>query len=83
MFDIAFTNTGGTVWSCRVPPDLEDGAYATEIHAMNEFGQTAYWTGFLYMCNGVCHVEFHIPKYTVWYSTGFKIELERGCPHRA
>ena len=82
LFDLEFTNEGGSLWSCNVPPDLADGVYAVEITAMNEFKQTAYWTGFLYMCNGACHFEFNIPTHIVWSSASYKIEFERSCPHR-
>lgn len=82
-FDLEFTNEGGSLWSyIGVPPDVEDGAYAVEITAMNEQKQMAYWTGFLYMCNGACHFEFNMPKHMVWHSASYRIEFERSCPHR-
>ena len=43
-FDLEFKKTG-ELWDCTVPPDTKDGQYAVEIHGINEFGQTAYWTG--------------------------------------
>lgn len=67
-FDIEFTHIKGGVWSCQIPPDTKDGQYATEIHAINEYGETAYWTGILYMCGGVCHLEIIAQPYTFWFS---------------
>jgi len=70
-FDIEFHESGGR-WICTVPPDTKDGQYAVEIHAINVFGEMAYWTGTLYMCNGVCHLElFEIP-----YAIIFQKECE-------
>ena len=51
-FDIEFTKTAESLWQCNVPPDLTDGQYATEIYAVTESGEFAYWTGILYMSRG-------------------------------
>lgn len=67
-FEIEFTHMGGTRWEASVPPDTNDGQYAVEIWAMNEFKETAHWTGELYMCNGVCCVKFHRQPYRIWIS---------------
>lgn len=80
-FDIEFKHMGGTKWQCDVPPDMKDGQYAVELRAMNEQFEQTYWTGFLYMCNGVCHVKFNFPDYMIWFSTGYDIVFERRCPH--
>lgn len=65
-FDIEFTHEGGTRWKCSVPPDTKDGQYAVEIWAVNEFGELAYWTGELFMCNGVCCLRFDDSPYRIW-----------------
>lgn len=65
-FDIEFTHEGGTRWKCSVPPDTKDGQYAVEIWAVNEFGELAYWTGELFMVNGVCCLRFDESPYRIW-----------------
>lgn len=65
-FDLEFTHKGGTKWVCSVPPDTVDGHYAVEVWAINALGQTAHWTGELFMCNGVCHVELFSLPYQIW-----------------
>lgn len=64
-FDIEFTHEGGTRWKCFVPPDTKDGQYAAEIWAVNEFGELAYWTGELFMVNGVCCLQLNKDCYQV------------------
>lgn len=56
-FDIEFSKTEGGTWECSVPPDVSDGMYAVQIFAVNEFNEKASWSGFLYMCSGLCHLE--------------------------
>ena len=68
-FDIEFTYEGGTRWKCSVPPDTKDGQYAAEIWAVNEFGELAYWTGELFMVNGVCCLRFDDSSYRIWLKT--------------
>ena len=65
-FGIEFTHEGGTRWNCSVPPDTKDGQYAAEIWAINEFGELAYWTGELFMVNGVCCLRFDDSPYRIW-----------------
>lgn len=65
LFDIEFTHAAGDTWTCEVPPDTADGVYAVELWAVNELGFTAYWTGELYMTNGVCHLVIHKPRYQI------------------
>lgn len=72
-FDVEFTYKGGTLWQCDVPSDTEDGQYACEFWALNEQLEQAHWTGFLYVCNGVCDVIFNQPL--------FEIKFEKGCSH--
>lgn len=65
-FDIEFTHKGGAKWSASVPPDFKDGVYATEIWALNVFGERAYWAGELFMCNGVCCIEIEQSSCQLW-----------------
>ena len=53
-------------WRAVVPPDLTDGQYAVEIHAVNSWGGEANWTGILYMRQGEVHFELHKEAYTFW-----------------
>lgn len=79
-FDIEFTHLGGTRWEANVPPDTTDGQYAVEIWAMNEFKETTYWTGELYMCNGVCCIKFFKQPYQMWFKkSGLNLIIEKGC----
>lgn len=68
-FDIEFNYESGTRWKCSVPPDTKDGQYAAEIWAINEFSELAYWTGELFMCNGVCCLRFDDSPYRIWVKT--------------
>ncbi len=65
-FDIEFKHLGGTRWKASVPPDYNDGVYAVEIWALNEFGETAYWAGELFMCDGVCCIEIQQSGFQIW-----------------
>lgn len=88
-FDIEFTRVGGTRWEASVPPDTNDGQYAVEIWAVNEFSEIAHWTGELYMCNGVCHLKFSKQPYQMWIKkknyifsfrkSGIDLIIEKGC----
>lgn len=73
--DIEFTYVGGTTWTCEVPPDMDDGVYAVELTAVNEYGEATYWTGELYMCGGVCHMEIKKNDYFFWFSPLTSIEI--------
>lgn len=90
-FDIEFVHVEGDVWTCQVPPDTADGVYAVEFWAVNEEGVTAYWTGELFMTNGVCHLEvrrpdhfimFHAPALAIGVSSlRYSIAFKKRCPH--
>lgn len=38
-------------WEVSIPPDMEDGMYATEIWAENSLKIIAHWVGMLYITN--------------------------------
>lgn len=89
-FDIEFKHLGGTRWSASVPPDYNDGVYAVGIWALNEFGETAYWAGELFMCDGVCCIEIQQSGFQIWIqprkqqltlSDRRKIIIRKGCCH--
>lgn len=52
-------------WNCYIPADMEDGTYAVELWAVDSAGKEAYWTGELFMSNGICHVSIYEPNYTI------------------
>lgn len=92
--ELEFSHAGGAEWKCSVPPDTVDGQYSTEIYAMNAAGEFAYWTGFLYMCNGVCHLEIHQSPYRIrvkeahrrivqFCPSKTRIEIRKRCIHYA
>ena len=64
-FGLVFEKRDGG-WTAAVPPDLEDGQYATEIFAEDIYGARAIWSGILYMHNGKCCLHLKMPKYTMW-----------------
>lgn len=89
-FELEFSHQGGTTWTCTVPPDTDDGIYAVELTAVNEYGESAYWTGELYMCKGVCHIEIMKNDFTFWFSplsvlavssSVTEIAVRKGCVH--
>ncbi|MCM1544860.1 MAG: PF13754 domain-containing protein [Ruminococcus sp.] len=90
-FDIELKRDESGWWSCDVPPDMSDGQYAVELHAINEYGESAYWTGELFMCSGVCHLEIKEQKFVIWFQPKkfeikfqqpkFEMIIRKGCPH--
>ena len=66
-FDLIFNKCIDGLWAVTVPPDLSDGQYVCEIYATNESGETAYWTGMLYMADSrlVC-LKLVSEKYTAY-----------------
>ena len=78
-FDIEFTHKEGAEWLCSVLPDTADGQYAVEIWALNSVGLTDFWSGFLYMCNGLCHLEIHASPYRIHIKpTEERIRINKG-----
>ena len=66
-FEIEFNkNTSTGRWDVTIPADLEDGHYVVELYAMNEYGETGYWTGVLFMLQGRPHIHITPPKYVIW-----------------
>lgn len=78
-FDIEFTHKGGTIWTAKVPPDTDDGVYSVELTAVNELGETAYWTGELYMCGGVCHMEIKRSNFIFWFAPLSVVNIQSRC----
>jgi hypothetical protein len=57
----------GAGWYISVPADMVDGTYACEFTALNASGNYGFWTGFLYMCNGICHFKFRQVDYRLFF----------------
>ncbi len=94
-YPLTFTPEEGIKWKVQVPPDLHDGAYECSIGAKNEAGEMGFWAGWLYMCNGICHLELRPQQYRIIYEpsetcrlvfalpeeSGYRIIFERKCGH--
>lgn len=52
QFDLEFYRTEGNQWAAPVVTDLDDGQYAVQIFAQNEWGGIGVYTGVLYLCDG-------------------------------
>lgn len=75
-FEIEFDlNPSTGRWDVTIPADLEDGHYVVELFAMNEFGETGYWTGVLYMLQGRPHIHIQAPRYVIWCRAESSISL--------
>ena len=75
-FDIEFDkNTVTGLWETQIPADLEDGHYVVELYAMNEYGETGYWTGVLFMLQGRPYIDIKPPKYIIWCRTESSLTL--------
>jgi hypothetical protein len=70
-FALELTRSGGK-WVIAVPPDVSDGQYAVELHALSSGGETGMWTGILYMSGGVC-VRLEFERFAGW------LQPERYC----
>ena len=70
LFDDGITRVWGTVdgkpveferrgrdWKISLPPNLRDGKFACQFFAQNVSNEVGVWTGFLYMSDGVCHLD--------------------------
>lgn len=52
LHNLIFTKTDPSsdkYWEVSVPPDMEDGMYATELWAENDIGKRGKWIGMLYI----------------------------------
>lgn len=85
-FDVEFSLLSTGEWVCTVPPDTDDGQYAVEIFAYNEAGKTSCYTGILYMCSGVCHLEIKVrdssirnEKFAVAVRENVHVKIEKGA----
>lgn len=65
-FNLEFTQGSDGRWYAVVPTDYEDGQYAVEIHAINELGYTAYWTGTLFISDGRVCIHMQPPEFLIW-----------------
>lgn len=63
-FDIEFSRKGEK-WTVDIPPDMTDGVYAVQLTAIDSVGESAYWTGELYMVDGVCCLKINELPYRV------------------
>ena len=47
-YELVFS-LSGALWEAAVPADMGDGQYAVELYCEDDGGNTAYWTGWLYL----------------------------------
>ncbi len=73
-YDLVFSKGVDDSWNTAVPPDLTDGQYATEIHALDENGWVAIWSGILYMNGGKICLHMKENKYTFKFRLHTNIE---------
>lgn len=52
-YELVFMQDSNGLWGATVPPDMTDGTYAVELYAVDWAGNIGYYTGLLYMCNGM------------------------------
>lgn len=80
-FDIEFDKNPSTgLWDVTIPADLEDGHYVVELYAMNEYGETGYWTGVLFMYQGRPHIHIKPPRFVIWSCPqAWKISVVKRC----
>lgn len=77
--ELEFSHQGGTIWTAKVPPDTQDGIYAVELTALNEIGETAFWTGELRMCDGHCETQFESVDFVLWFLPFTSLETMCKC----
>lgn len=65
-YELIFKKRPSGAWAASVPPDMEDGQYAVEIHGEDEAGRECLWTGILYMNQGKHCLFINERKYTFW-----------------
>lgn len=86
-YELIFKRNESGAWTASVPPDMEDGQYAAEIHGEDETGRVCLWTGILYMNQGKHCLVINERKYSFWLkprqisldydSNGFEISFYR------
>lgn len=69
-YELQYTRGADGRWRASVPPDMGDGQYAVEIHALDEAGYEGCWTGILYMRQGRVCIRLNSPRYCVRVRAG-------------
>lgn len=76
-FELVFS-LSGAFWEAKVPADMDDGKYVVELFCIDDGGNTAYWTGILYL-NKSADVKVRIAADIVklWFEVDhMRIEIE-------
>lgn len=81
-FELVFSHSGDSwrSWNASVPADLADGQYIVELYCEDDGGNTAYWTGILYL-NKSENVKVRIvaDKFRLWLMNDMEITMQAEC----
>lgn len=78
-FELVFSPLGSSNehWQAEVPADLEDGQYAVELYCCDDSGNTAYWTGMLYLNNSAAvRVQIIGDTFKLWLMADLEVNLK-------
>jgi hypothetical protein len=78
-FELVFYPSGDSwkAWEAKVPADLEDGQYIVELYCEDDGGNTAFWTGILYLNNSAnVKVRIVADKIKVWLEADMEAKLQ-------
>ena len=64
QFDLEFYRTEGNQWAAPVVIDFDDGQYAVQIFAQNEWGGIGVYAGVLYLCDGASCLHIIRARFT-------------------
>lgn len=64
QFDLEFYRTEGNQWAAPVIIDFDDGQYAVQIFAQNEWGGIGVYAGVLYLCDGASCLHIIRTRFT-------------------
>lgn len=76
-YELVFSPSGA-YWQASVPADMQDGQYAVELYCVDDGGNTAYWTGMLYLNKSeLVKVRIVEDKLKLWMVADIEVELSR------
>lgn len=76
-FELVFSPLGNDQWSAIVPADLEDGQYIVELYCCDDSGNTAYWTGILYLNKSdAVQIRIVADKFKVWLEMDIYADIQ-------
>lgn len=78
-FELVFSPLGDSWehWIAKVPADLDDGQYIVELYCVDDGGNTAFWTGILYLNNSAnVKVRIVADKFKLWLEADVEARLQ-------